>query len=124
MSRRARRLLTYEHHSEPLLTPAQFAARLAHHGLWATGVIVVGLGLGVAGYHWLAGLHWIDAGLNASMILSGMGPVDPLPTTGAKLFASGYALFSGVLFLAVSGLIFAPIIHRVLHKLHLDDPEN
>jgi len=79
--------------------------------------------IGVAGYHWLAGLGWVDALLNASMILGGMGPVDTLSTVPAKLFASFYALFSGLVLIAVMGLVFAPIIHRVLHAFHMEDDD-
>ena len=76
---------------------------------------------GVMGYHWIGGLGWTDALLNASMILSGMGPVDRLSTTEAKLFASAYALFSGLVFIAIMGLVVSPIVHRVLHKFHIDN---
>jgi len=77
--------------------------------------------LGVAGYHGIAGLSWIDALLNASMILGGMGPVNSLTSDGAKIFASLYALFSGLVFIAVMGIILTPVVHRILHKFHIDD---
>ncbi len=86
-------------------------------------IVVVWLAAGIAGYHWIAGLEWVDAVLNASMILGGMGPVDILCSDRAKLFAAGYALSSGVLFLGASGLLFAPVLHRILHKLHLDETD-
>jgi hypothetical protein len=73
------------------------------------------------GYHRIAGLGWVDSVLNASMILTGMGPVDPMTTTAAKLFASAYALFSGVVFLSAVGIVLSPIFHRILHAFHLDD---
>jgi len=76
--------------------------------------------IGIAGYHWLAGLGWVDSLLNASMILGGMGPVNPLTNTAAKIFASGYALFSGLVFIAVMGIVLVPIMHRVLHIFHMD----
>jgi hypothetical protein len=76
---------------------------------------------GIAGYHWLAGLPWVDSLLNASMILGGMGPVDLLPNTAAKIFASVYALFSGLVFIAVMGILFAPVLHRMLHTFHMED---
>ena len=79
------------------------------------------LSIGVLGYHGIAGLSWIDSVLNASMILTGMGPVAAMTTTSSKLFASGYALFSGVVFLSSIGLVLAPLFHRILHKFHLDD---
>lgn len=118
--------LMYEHRTKPLLPRREFLRRLALHGLAATVIITVSLGLGILGYHGLAGLGWIDALLNASMILAGMGPVDALRSDAAKLFASFYALFSGVVFLATAGIIMAPVAHRLLHALHLtveaDDP--
>ncbi len=110
----------YEHHSQPLIPRRQFLRRLLTHLLGALAVILAALGIGVLGYRHFEGLSWIDALLNASMILGGMGPVNRLSTNGGKLFASFYALFSGIAFLAVTGLIVAPIAHRFLHKLHLD----
>lgn len=86
-------------------------------------LILLALFLGIAGYHWIAGLSWVDAFLNASMILAGMGPVNPLISVGAKVFASVYALFSGLVFIAVMGIIFSPIVHRMLHRFHLDDQD-
>jgi len=87
-------------------------------------VIITGsLGLGVLGYRIFAHLGWIDSLLNASMILTGMGPVDPMRTNGAKLFASFYAIFSGVAFLSSVGVFLAPIAHRLLHRFHLDAEE-
>jgi len=77
--------------------------------------------MGIAGYHWLAGLGWVDSLLEASMILGGMGPVNPITTTGAKIFASGYALFSGLVFIALIGIVLAPAVHRMLHKFHADE---
>ena len=79
------------------------------------------LTIGVCGYHYLGGLPWIDSILNASMILGGMGPVDTLKTSGAKLFASLYALYSGLALIAVMGIMLTPIIHRFLHKFHIAD---
>src|SRR5436305_10547848 len=109
----------YEHRSDVLLARAQFSRRLFQHALIACGILAVSLGLGVLGYHGFEGLPWLDALLNASMILGGMGPVDPLKSTGGKLFASFYALFSGIIFLGAAGLLLAPIVHRLLHQLHL-----
>lgn len=79
------------------------------------------LGIGVLGYHYLGGLDWIDALLNASMILTGMGPVNTLTTVAAKLFASAYAIFSGVIFITIMALVLAPIFHRFLHAFHVDE---
>jgi hypothetical protein len=94
------------------------------HGLAAAGLILASLGIGVVGYHFSEGLSWLDALLNASMILSGMGPVDTLHTVVGKLFASAYALFSGVAFLAAAGILVAPLAHRLLHHLHLEDGDH
>jgi hypothetical protein len=111
----------YERRRHPLLSPEKFRARLQRHSFFALGVLAASLVAGILGYHFIARLAWIDAALNAAMILSGMGPVDALTTPGAKLFATAYSLFSGIVFLAVAGIIFAPLAHRMLHKFHLDD---
>lgn len=116
-------LVNYEHQSEPLLPRPLFLRRMLGHFLVAFTVLFVALGIGVVGYHFAAGLSWIDSLVNASMILGGMGPVDPLHNTGGKLFASAYALFSGVAFLATIGILVAPLAHRLLHGLHLDSTE-
>ncbi len=100
-----------------------FIKRLALYFGAALLLILAALFIGIAGYHWFAGLTWIDSLLNASMILGGMGPVNPLPDPGAKVFASVYALFSGLMFIAVMGVVFSPILHRILHKFHVDDKD-
>ena len=110
----------FEHKSQPVASRSAFIKRMAAVFGLATGMIAVALGLGVWGYHRFAGLSWIDALLNAAMILGGMGPVDRLVTTGAKLFASAYAIFSGLVFISVMGVVLAPVIHRIIHKFHLD----
>jgi hypothetical protein len=89
----------------------------------ALAIVTTALSIGVAGYHFIAGLPWIDALMNASMILTGMGPVDVLQSKAAKIFASLYALFSGVVFISLMGLLLSPIAHRVLHKFHLSDED-
>jgi len=109
----------YEHHSKPLLSRKLFVQRLLGHFSLAMIILFLSLGLGVAGYHFTEGLSLIDSILNASMILGGMGPVDIMTTTAGKLFASFYSLFSGIIFLAVVGIIIAPLAHRLLHRLHL-----
>lgn len=86
----------------------------------AVFLVAGSLGLGMAGYHSFAGLSWIDSLLNASMILTGMGPVDPMPNSAAKLFASFYALFSGIVFLSSAAILIAPVFHRFLHRFHLE----
>lgn len=86
-------------------------------------VVSVSLAIGTVGYHELAGLDWVDSLLNAAMILTGMGEVFPLSTTGAKLFASGYALFSAVVFLVGVGIVITPLFHRFLHRFHLEEDD-
>ena len=108
----------YEHRGHLLLSRAEFSKRVGRHGLIGFAVLACGLGIGILGYRYLAHLAWIDSLLNASMILGGMGPVDPLPTTAAKLFASFYALFAGLVFVGVVGVMAAPFIHRLLHRFH------
>lgn len=110
----------YESRDEPLISRRAFALRLARHAFLALALLGGSLAIGIAGYVSLAHLGPIDAFLNAAMILGGMGPVDPLPDDGAKLFAGFYALYSGVVFLVVVGVVFAPILHRILHRFHLD----
>ena len=111
----------YEHRTEPLLTRAQFARRLLRHGGVAALLVGLSLAVGTVGYHITAGLAWLDALLNAVMILTGMGPVALLQSPAAKLFAMAFALYAGVVFLAVTGIMLAPVAHRILHWLHLDD---
>jgi hypothetical protein len=110
----------YECRSHPLLSRAKFARRVARHLLLALFLISVALGLGMVGYHYIGDLNWIDSLLNASMILGGMGPVDPLHSDGAKLFASFYALFSGLAFIGIASLMIAPFAHRLLHRFHIE----
>jgi hypothetical protein len=109
----------YEHHTESLAEPSVFAKRLALNGLIGLALLVFSLGMGMIGYHVLEGLSWIDSLLNASMILGGMGPVNPLQTAAGKIFASFYALYSGVVLLASVGVLAAPIVHRFMHRFHL-----
>jgi hypothetical protein len=111
----------YEHRKHHLLSKADFAKRVARHLMLALIVLALALGIGVVGYHYLGELEWLDALLNASMILGGMGPVDPLHKAVAKLFASCYALFSGLAFIGVASLLVAPFAHRLLHRFHLDE---
>ena len=113
----------YEHRKQHLLSRAEFSKRVGRHGLVALGVLVLGLGIGVVGYHFIAQLSWIDSLLNASMILGGMGPVDPLPTNAAKIFASFYALFSGLAFIGIVSVLLAPFVHRMLHRFHAEERE-
>lgn len=117
-----RHLLQFEHRRQPLAPASRFASRLMRNLLYGVGVIFVALVIGMAGYMFFGGMGLIDAFLNAAMILSGMGPVgDVLKSDGVKIFAGFYALFSGLLFFAVAGLIFAPVFHRILHRFHVED---
>jgi hypothetical protein len=116
-------LKNFEHHKEPLASTPEFLKRMARFAALATGIILFSLGIGILGYHYLEGLSWLDSLLNASMILGGMGPVAPLQTTAGKLFASFYALFSGMVFLVAVGVLIAPIFHRFLHHFHLEVEE-
>jgi hypothetical protein len=109
----------YEHHKQPLARRSVFAKRLALNGIAGLILLAFSLGIGMVGYHFLEDLSWIDSLLNASMILGGMGPVNPLQTTAGKIFASFYALYSGVVLLAAVGILAAPIFHRFLHHFHL-----
>jgi len=111
----------YEHKSQPLLPRRLFLIRLLRHILFAIGVLTISLAIGMVGYHFLEKMNFVDSMLNASMILGGMGPVGELKTAGGKIFASLYALFSGVIFLVVVGIIIAPLAHRLLHRLHLEE---
>ena len=98
--------------------------RLARNGTIVAGLILVALLVGATGYHTIAGLPWLDAVLNAAMILTGMGPVAVISTPAAKVFATIYALFSGVFFLTMVAVLLAPALHHFLHRFHLDLEEH
>lgn len=112
--------IMFEHRTKPLLPRRLFLFRLARN-FWF-GVLILGfsLGIGMTGYHVCEKMSWLDAFANASMILSGMGPLTPIETSAGKIFAGCYALFSGVAFLTSVGVLFAPVAHRFLHKFHLE----
>ena len=110
----------FEHRTEALLPWRAFVARVIRQLGISAVVVAAALGIGVVGYHAIAGLPWVDALLNAAMILGGMGPVDTLRSDAAKIFAAGYALFAGVVFIAVAGLLLAPLLHRLMHHFHLE----
>jgi hypothetical protein len=114
-------MMPYEHHQQPMLTRAQFARRVLGHFILGTGAVGVALLIGIFGYHWIAGFGWVDSFLNASMILGGMGPIGELPNDAAKIFAGVYALFAGLFFIAMMGLLLAPFLHRIAHRLHIKD---
>ena len=110
----------FEPRKKPLLPRRAFYLRVARSFALAFGIVLVSLGIGMAGYHRFEGLSWLDAFLNAAMILSGMGPVAPIQTAAGKLFAGCYALFSGLTLITTLAVIVAPLFHRFLHKFHLD----
>ncbi|MCX7390664.1 MAG: hypothetical protein WCR23_06390 [Planctomycetota bacterium] len=111
----------YEHRTKPLLTNRVFVQRVAWHVAGALLALSIALAGGVCGYHYLGRLPWIDALLNASMILGGMGPVDPMRTPSGKIFASAYALFSGLFFIGFATILIAPFVHRIFHRFHLEE---
>jgi hypothetical protein len=105
---------------KPLPPRRHFLRRLFRNALVMSVFIAISLAIGAAGYHWLAKLSWLDATLNASMILTGMGPITPLDTRAAKLFGIGYSLFSGVAFLTAVVILIGPVVQRFLHRFHLE----
>ncbi len=114
----------FEHRNDRLLSRREFAVRQIRHTLIAGLLIVGGWAIGIAGYMGFENMGFIDAMLNAAMILGGMGPVGELRTVGGKLFASFYAVFSGVGFIGATGVLFAPVYHRFIHKFHIDTDES
>lgn len=107
-------------HHRPLPPRAVFLRHMLRNASFAAVFVIGSVGFGALGYHAVAGLPWLDATLNAVMILTGMGPVDTLQSPGAKLFAIVYALYSGVAFLTMVAVLFAPVVLRFLHRFHLD----
>ena len=118
-----RGIFGFEHKRRPVLSRKDFAKRMARSFALANALIGVSLFAGMCGYHFLEDMSWIDAFVNASMILGGMGPVDPLKTDSGKLFAGCYALYSGLIVIVSAGVLFAPALHRMLHKLHAEPDE-
>jgi hypothetical protein len=112
-----------EHKSQPLISRSQFARRMTIYTAFGLCFLCISLAIGTAGYAHFANLPVVDAFLNASMILTGMGPVDKMETTGGKLFASIYAIYSGVAFLTFCGVLFTPVYHRFIQRFHLDPGE-
>ncbi len=113
----------YERRQDQLAPRSVFIKRIIASLVIALGIIVIALLIGIAGYHYIAGFNWIDSLLEASMILGGMGPIKELPNDAAKIFASIYALFSGLILIGLMGIILSPIIHRVMHKFHVDEKD-
>jgi hypothetical protein len=112
----------YEPKTHPPISRRHFVWRIAWHVGASLGVVALSLFLGMAGFHLTEGLSWLDGFLQSAMLLGGMGPTSTPITEGGKLFAGLYALYCGLVFIVVAGLIIAPVIHRILHRLHWDDP--
>ena len=115
--------LLFESRHEQLAPVNVYVRRIIASLAVGLGLILVALLIGIFGYHLLAGFGWIDSLLEASMILGGMGPVNQLPNDAAKVFASIYALFSGLILIALMGIILSPVAHRVMHKFHVDEKD-
>lgn len=115
--------MRYEHVTQPILSPQKWRQRLRRSISYAVSLMAISLGVGVAGYHFIGDLPIIDALLESAMILGGMGPIAPMHNDAVKLFASFYALFSGFVMLSSSGIILAPVLHRLLHHFHADCPD-
>jgi hypothetical protein len=113
--------MTYEKKHQPLASRRTFTNRMMWNVLFGIVLLLVGLGVGVLGYHHFCAYTWIDSLLNASMILSGMGPMNPIASDAGKVFASFYAIFSGVVFVATIGVIIAPLLHRAMHFLMMEE---
>src|SRR4051794_15427546 len=114
----------YEHYRQPLAPRAVFLRRLGTNAGLAAALVAVSLAIGVIGYHAIEGLSWLQAYVYAAMIVSGMGPMgDPPATAAGQLFAGTYALYCGLLLVATTGLVFAPVLHRLLHTLHVSDDD-
>lgn len=112
--------MEFEQLRKPLAKTGVFYHRLLISSLIGVALIAISLAVGMLGYHAFEGLGWLDAFENAAMILSGMGPVDTMRTTGGKLFAGFYAIYSGIALISIAGVMLAPVVHRFLHRLHLE----
>lgn len=116
--------MNLENRRQKIAPLSHFLKRLGRYGLFSIMLIIISLGIGITGYHFCGQLNWIDSFHMSCMILTGMGPVAEMTTEGAKLFSSFYALYSGVAFLSITAVFFAPIIHRLLHILHVENNGN
>jgi hypothetical protein len=114
----------FERHHEKLLPRKKFFIRLIKYALISISVIAFSLLIGMVGYHQLEGLPWVDSFLNAAMLMGGMGPINALHNQPAKIFAGIYALYCGMVLLIAVGIFAAPILHRFLHRFHLESEEN
>lgn len=113
----------YENRTQKLIPRALFVRRMVQHGIAASAIIAGSLLMGTVGYHLFESQPWLDALVNAAMLLGGMGPIGELHTDAGKLFASFYALYCGIVFLAAAGVLLAPILHRFMHRFHLGDDD-
>jgi hypothetical protein len=111
----------FEHRKQKVVPFPQFLLRLGRYSLFAISLVAMSVVIGTFGYHYLAGLLWLDSFYMASMILTGMGPVADMTTETAKIFSALYALYSGIAFLSITAVFFTPIIHRLLHILHVEE---
>ena len=118
------RLTRFEHRRQPVIPLRRFALRMGRAMLLWLALTVVGLAIGMVGYAASEQMSVVDAFVNAAMILSGMGPVTELTTTGGKLFAGFYAIFSGLFVVIATGFVLAPVLHRVLHSFHIEEGTN
>jgi hypothetical protein len=117
-------MIMFEHKSHPLLPRHLFFRRMLFSALLGLVLVAVSLAIGMMGYHYYESMSWVDAFVNAAMILSGMGPLLPINTYGGKVFAGFYAIYSGIALISIAGIIFAPVFHRFLHKFHLENKNN
>lgn len=113
--------MIYEHRSRPPITRRAFARRMARHAALALLLTLLSLGFGMGGYIYYEDLPWRDAFVNAAMLLGGMGPIHAPQTPGGKIFAGLYALYAGIVFLLVGGVVLAPVLHRILHHFHWEE---
>lgn len=114
----------YEHRKKPLAPLPVYHKRLMYSLLYMLVILVLALGIGIVGYRFTCGYSWIDSLLNASMILGGMGPMNPITSNGGKIFASFYAIFCGVTLLTSIGVLFTPVLHRLYHRFHLEEDDS
>lgn len=110
-----------EHKTQNVISHKKFVERLLRYSLFAILLILISVMIGMIGYHYFASLSWIDSFHMSCLILTGMGPTNEMPNDSAKIFSSLYALYSGISFLTISAIVFSPIIHRLLHILHIED---
>ncbi len=115
--------MKFEHRKQKVVTVKHFMFRMGRYLLFTFGLITISVLIGTIGYHYFGEVSWLDSFHMACMILTGMGPVVELTSSSAKIFSSFYALYSGVAFLSITAVFFAPIIHRLLHILHVEEEE-